>query len=216
LSLQNEINSLHLLKRSNFKQKESLIEAPFLFIDKMYKEQCIVVNLIGGPGVGKSILTSEVFAELKRKFVSAEISPEYIKKKLREGSIKAVQSQIYIFGKQQYQLFTMKDEVDVIVTDSPFIFSSIYDSTRCPELRKLILKEFNKYDNMNYYIRRDTTVPYEQEGRYQDSEGAKEVDETILAFLKNNNLEYKPVEGIGKDVRNMIVEEIIEKLNGKK
>jgi nicotinamide riboside kinase len=182
----------------------------------MYKEDCIVVNLIGGPGVGKSILTSEIFAELKRRFISAEISPEYIKKKLREKSMKAVQSQIYIFGKQQYQLFTMKDEVDVIVTDSPFIFSSIYDSSRCPELRKLIVREFNKYDNMNYYIGRDTMVPYEQEGRYQDSEGAKEVDKTIIDFLKNNNIEYKTVDGIGVDTKELIINEIMEKLNGRK
>ena len=181
----------------------------------MYKKNCIVVNLIGGPGVGKSILTAEVFAELKRKFISAEMSPEYIKKKLREGSMKAVQSQIYIFGKQQYQLFTMKDEVNVIVTDSPFIFSSIYDTTGCPELRKLIVKEYNKYDNMNYLISRDIDIPYEQEGRYQDSEGAREVDVTILTFLKKNNINYKMVNGIGSDVRDFIVQEIIEKLKQK-
>lgn len=178
----------------------------------MYKKDCIVVNLIGGPGVGKSILTAEIFSELKRKFVSAEISPEYIKKKLREGSMKAVQSQIYIFGKQQYQLFTLKDEVDVIVTDSPFIFSSIYDSSRCPELRKLIIREYNKYDNMNYFIKRDTSIPYEQEGRYQDSEGAKKVDENIVEFLDKNNISYKNVHGIDSDVRGLILDEIIEKL----
>lgn len=179
----------------------------------MYKEDCIVVNLIGGPGVGKSIITAEIFADLKRKFISAEISPEYIKKKIREGSLKAVQSQIYIFGKQQYQLFTLKDEVDVIVTDSPFILSGIYDSTRCPELRKLILMEFNKYENMTYYIDRDVSVPYEQEGRYQDSEGAVEVDTAVKSFLINNNIEYKVVIGIGQQTKDFIVNDIIKKLN---
>ena len=165
-------------------------------IKKDYKDETIVVNIIGGPGVGKSILTSEVFVELKRRFVSAEISPEYIKKKLREGSMKAVQSQIYIFGKQQYQLFTMKDEVDVIVTDSPFVLSSIYDTSGCEELRAIIMKEFNKYDNMVYYIDRDTEVPYEQEGRYQDVDGAKQVDTTVKSFLKDNSIDYKVVNGI--------------------
>src|SRR3989344_2624578 len=104
----------------------------------MYKKDCIVVNIIGGPGVGKSILTSDVFSGLKRKFISAEISPEYIKKKIREKSLKAVQSQIYIFGKQQYQQFTLREDVDVIITDSPFILCSIYDTTKCPLLKSLI------------------------------------------------------------------------------
>ena len=181
----------------------------------MYRDECIVVNLIGGPGVGKSILTAELFAELKRRFISAEISPEYIKKKLREKSEKAVQSQIYIFGKQQYQLFTMKDEVDVIVTDSPFIFCSIYDRTQNDELKNLILHEYNKYDNLNYFITRDTSVPYEQEGRYQDSDGAKLVDVQITDFLNDNNIDYKEVQGISKITRDLIVSDIMEKLNDK-
>jgi len=182
----------------------------------MYKENAIIVNLIGGPGVGKSILTSDVFSQLKREFVSAEISPEYIKKKLREKSMKAVQSQIYIFGKQQYQQFTMKDEVDVIVTDSPFILSSIYDSSNCTLLRALILQEFNKYDNMTYYIERSDAVPYEQEGRYQDANGAKKVDSSVLDFLDKNSVDYKVVKGIGKDTLNFIVKDVLKKLDGRK
>lgn len=178
----------------------------------MYKKDCIIVNIIGGPGVGKSILTAEVFAELKRQFISAEISPEYIKKKIREGSLKAVQSQIYIFGKQQYQLFTMKDEVDIIVTDSPFILSSIYDVTNCNELKALVMKEFNKYHNVVYYIERDDKVPYEQEGRYQDEDGAKEVDTSVLDFLVDNNIEYITVKGIGKNTLEQVVSETISAL----
>lgn len=180
-----------------------------------YKDKAIVINLIGGPGTGKSILTSEIFSELKRKFISSEISPEYIKKKLREKSQKAVQSQIYIFGKQQYQLFTMKDEVDVIVTDSPFIFSSIYDSTGCNELKALILKEFNKYNNLNYFLERDKDAPYEQEGRYQDLDGAKKVDANILEFLNENNVEYKTIKGIGSDSKKKIISDVIKELNGR-
>jgi len=178
----------------------------------MYKKDCIVVNLIGGPGVGKSILTSDVFSNLKRNFVSAEISPEYIKKKIREKSMKAVQSQIYIFGKQQYQQFTMKDDVDVIVTDSPFILSSIYDVSKCTLLKALILQEFNKYENMTYYIERNDDVPYEQEGRYQDSDGAKKVDKTVINFLDENAINYKTVKGIGADTIDLISKEVIEKL----
>ncbi len=181
----------------------------------MYKDKAIVVNLIGGPGCGKSILTSEIFSELKRRFVSAEISPEYIKKKLREGAIKAVESQIYIFGKQQYQLFSMKDEVDVIVTDSPFIFCSIYDKTNNQELKNLIMTEYEKYDNLNFLILRDKTVPYEQEGRYQDYDGAKEVDKKMLEFLVLNNIEHTPVVGIGSETKELVFDMIMERLKEK-
>jgi hypothetical protein len=109
----------------------------------------------------------------------------------------------------------MKDEVDVIVTDSPFIFCSIYDKTNNRELESLIMTEFNKYDNLNYLILRDKSVPYEQEGRYQDSDGANEVDKEMINFLSENNIEYRAVHGIGEDVKNSIVDEIIDNLKHK-
>ena len=56
----------------------------------MKKKDTIVINIIGGPGVGKSILTSDVFSALKREGVSCEIAAEYIKKKLREKALKVI------------------------------------------------------------------------------------------------------------------------------
>ena len=110
----------------------------------------------------------------------------------------------------------MKEDVDVIVTDSPFILSSVYDVTKCSLLKALILQEFNKYENMTYYIDRDESIPYEQEGRYQDSEGAKKVDTTVVDFLNQNSIDYKVVKGIGKDTLNSIVKDVMEKLDGRK
>ena len=181
----------------------------------MYKDKCIVINFISGPGVGKSIIAAEIFARLKREFVSVEISPEYIKNKIREGSKKAIQSQVYIFGNQQYQLFYMKDEVDVIVTDSPLILSTIYDVTKCEELKNLVIKEFNKYNNVVYYIERDMSVPYEKEGRFEDSDEARKVDNLVKGFLEDNNINYTVVNGIGEDTINLVVNETLERLNGK-
>jgi nicotinamide riboside kinase len=176
------------------------------------KKETIVINIIGGPGVGKSILTSDVFSALKREGISCEISAEYIKKKLREKALKAVESQIYIFAKQQYQLFTLKDEVDVIVTDSPIFLSAVYDKTKCPLLRALIMKEFNKYNTLNYLVVRDEDVAYEQEGRYQDLEGAKKVDTQVTKFLDEEKIDYKTMYGIGTKTLKVIVADVLEKL----
>ncbi len=176
------------------------------------EKQALIVNIIGGPGVGKSIIASDLFSALKRRFISSDISHEYIKKKLRERALKAVESQIYIFAKQQFQLYSMKDEVDVIITDSPLLLCAVYDKTKCPLLKGLILKEYNKYDNLNYLLLRNQDVPYEQEGRYQDAEGAKKVDIQMIEFLNNEGVEYKSVFGIGDDTLNIIVNDIKLKL----
>lgn len=178
-------------------------------------KKVIVVNIAGEPGTGKSILTAKLFAKLKEKFISCEVSSEYIKRKIREDARKVVQNQIYIFAKQQFQLFGMKDNVDVIITDSPFFLCSIYDSTKCPLLKELILKEYKSYNNLTYLVKRDESVPYEQEGRYQDKKGAKEVDVRVEKFMQENNIPYKTILGIGKGSRKQIVKDVIKSL-GKK
>lgn len=145
-------------------------------IPKKTKKDAIVVNIISGPGTGKSILTSELFSSLKRKYVTCDISSEYIKRKIREQAAKVLTNQVYIFAKQQFQLFSMKTDVDVVVTDSPFILCSIYDKNNCELLKGLVLKEFNSYNNLTYFIERDNSIKYEKEGRFQDLRGAKKVD----------------------------------------
>jgi nicotinamide riboside kinase len=176
------------------------------------KKEAIVINLIGGPGCGKSILSAKLFVKLKLNYTSCDISFEYIKRKLREKALKVIESQIYIFGKQQFQLFTMKDEVEVIVTDSPIILSSIYDKTNCPHLKALILKEFRSYKNFTYFIERDEDVEYEQEGRYQDLAGAREVDKMVKKFMDKNKIPYKVITGVGKKSVKLIMSDIEKEL----
>jgi nicotinamide riboside kinase len=171
-------------------------------------KECLVVNIIGGPGTGKSILASEVFSKLKRDGVTCDVAWEYIKRKLREKALKVVQSQLYLFGKQQFQLFTMKDEVEVVITDAPLLLFSYYDKTRCPYLRDMVINEYNKYNNLLYFIERDLSVEYETEGRYQDLEGAKEVDIELRKFLDDNNIQYKLIKGIGSNSLETITNDI--------
>ena len=173
------------------------------------KKQAIIINLAGGPGCGKSILASDVFSALKRRFISCELSGEYIKKKLREDARKVVQNQIYIFAKQQFQLFGMKDNVDVIITDSPIFFSSVYDESKCPHLAALIMKEYNQYNNLTYLLKRDSEVPYEQEGRYQDRKGAELVDARVRSFMHDYSITYRELEGIGEDSLESIVSDVL-------
>jgi hypothetical protein len=177
------------------------------------KKKCVVINMTGGPGVGKSIIACELFVQLKKRFVSCDISSEYIKRKIREDARKVIQNQIYIFAKQQFQLFGMKDNVDVIITDSPIFLSAVYDDTQCEHLRALIMKEYGNYQNLTYYIERDKTVAYEQEGRYQNEAGAKLVDDKVKNFMIDNKIEHKVLNGIGQESLNIIVEDVMKELN---
>lgn len=179
-------------------------------------KQCVIVNLMGGPGVGKSILASEIWSKLKRMGITSEVSWEYIKRKLREKAEKAVANQIYLFGKQQFLLFTLKDEVDVIVTDAPLLLFTYYDKTKCKFLKDIVINEYSKYNNILYFIERDLKAVYETEGRYQNLEEAKIVDAEMKQMLLDNNIEFKTLTGIGPSSLDTVMEDILEKLKANK
>lgn len=172
----------------------------------------IVVNLIGGPGLGKTILAAEIFACLKRLGLTCSIAPEYIKTKLAEQALKEIRCQLKLFAEQHFILFCLQGEVEVIVTDAPLLLFPSYDKTNCPYLKGLVFCEYNKFDNLLYLIERDLNVPYETAGRYQDLDGAKAVDADIKTFLSENNVTYKTVTGIGADSLGTIVQDIKDML----
>ena len=59
---------------------------------------CKVINLVGGPGSGKSTAMAGVFYNLKRLGVNCEMVTEYVKDKVWEESFKTIEDQFYLNG----------------------------------------------------------------------------------------------------------------------
>lgn len=166
----------------------------------------LVINLFGGPSTGKSTTAAEIFVYLKKKKINCEYITEYAKDKTWEGAKKVLENQIYIFGKQQHMMFRVADKVDIMVCDSPLLLSMIYGELESSSLLyKLILEEFNKYNNLNYYLERETI--YDPIGRYQTEENAIKIDDKIVKILTDNEISYSNYN------INDGVETIIEKIN---
>lgn len=147
-----------------------------------------VINLFGGPGCGKSTLAALLFAELKMLGFNCEMALEYAKDKVWEESYHTLDNQIYVFGKQHHRMFRLKENVDIIITDSPLVNSILYDSTNNSMLRELVLFEFNKYQNYNFLIERPNI--YDTNGRMQSEEEAKKLDSQVEELLLKNNIQF--------------------------
>lgn len=150
------------------------------------KKKTRVVNFYGGPGTCKSTMCAHVFAMLKWENINCEMSLEYAKDKTWEESFKVLHDQLYVFGKQQHRLFRLRNQVDIILTDSPLLLSLIYDSEKSNELKKLVLKEYYKYDNIDIFLNR--RKPYNLKGRNQTLEQSKQLDEDIREMLYDNKI----------------------------
>lgn len=171
----------------------------------------IVINLFAGPGSGKSTTCAGVFAKLKLAGINCEMALEYAKDKVWENSHEVLDDQIYVFGKQLHRIFRLKDKVEVVITDSPLLLSILYDKSENPYLRDLVLDQFNKFDNRNYFIHRNTI--YNPKGRLQTESEAKEIDKVLIDLLGKFEVDYKTVD---KDnAADVIFKEIMEELSCK-
>ena len=79
-----------------------------------------VINLFGGPGVGKSTAAAGLFYEMKKRQLSVELVTEYAKDMVWENRQNILDDQIYIFAKQQRRIARLRDHhIDWVITDSP-------------------------------------------------------------------------------------------------
>ena len=57
-----------------------------------------IINLFGGPGVGKSTITSGIFYELKKRNIECDIPYEFPKQVAWENNHSQISDQLYIFA----------------------------------------------------------------------------------------------------------------------
>ena len=170
----------------------------------------IVVNLIGGPGSGKSTTAAGLFYNLKKLGVNCEMALEYAKDKVYEESFKTMDDQLYIFGKQYHRMWRLKNLVDVIITDSPLLLSIYYNKTKSNYCEDLIVEQYNKFNNMLYILKRDN-IEFKQEGRIQNEEESKHIDMEVKNILDRNNISYIEISTL--DAIEKITEDVVNKLN---
>ena len=152
----------------------------------------IVVNLISGPGAGKSTTAAGVFFDLKRLGINAEMALEFAKDKVYEEAFRTMDDQIYIFAKQYHKLWRLRDKVDVIITDSPLLVSLYYNKEESKHFNDLVVEQYHKFNNICYFIKR--AGEYHSEGRLQTAEESEQIDKEIINLLEKYDIEYIPVE----------------------
>lgn len=170
-------------------------------------KKTILINLFGGPGISKSTTATGIFSLLKMHDIDCEYIPEFAKELVWENRHKTLKNQIYIFSKQYHRLWRLHGEVDVMITDSPLLFSLIYpDDNETENFPIMIKKLFDCFNNLNFLLTR--IKKYNPNGRNQTEEEAKLIDQKILNMLNENNIKYKPVIGNTNAV-NVIVNKIL-------
>ena len=165
-----------------------------------------ILNLLGGPGSGKSVNGLLLTGTLKKSGRKAEYASEFAKDAVWDKNFETLQDQIYVFAKQNKRLYRLVNQVDYVVTDTSLLLSLTYlnDSTKkfvkdrsywekCFE--DLIIETYNQYDNINFYCERGNWE-YETIGRRQTLEESLVKDNETLAILDKFEIKYQKVKSL--------------------
>ena len=147
----------------------------------------MVINLFGGPGVGKSTMAAELFVKMKKYGYKVELVTEFAKDLVYASDSTRLDDQLMVFSEQHHRLFRLKDEVDYVITDSPLLITKAYNKTLDPKtFEPFVNSVFDSYNNINFLIERNDSF-YQKYGREQDLSEAKEIDNIIEDILKYRN-----------------------------
>ena len=118
--------------------------------------------------------------------------------------MKALSCQEYVFGKQSYRLARCRDDVDVIITDSPLPLGIIYNKNEAiaESYARLVMDVFNTYTNINFYINR--VKPYNPKGRNQTEEESDAIGPQILELYKTLGIPFEQVNGDDEGYQSII------------
>ena len=147
-----------------------------------------VINLFGGPGAGKSTIASGLFYYMKIAGYNVELASEFIKEKVYEGTKYPFRDQLYTYACQNKRIKQMLGKVDFIICDSPLFLSVVYQSEETPLFTNYAVENFNRYDNVNFLIRRHHK--YQPTGRIHTEKQAEGISSLIEERLSEFRIKY--------------------------
>lgn len=166
-----------------------------------------LINLFGGPGIGKSSIAAGITYRLKKQHISCNNPYEFPKLLAWDNNMPAIKDQLYVFANQHRGIAQAYGKVDYIVVDSPILFSLIYHSYYTKgypaefygeSFNNLIIDLHNKYDSVNILLERGQGIHNDEE-RFQNYEESLAIDNHCKKILDDNNIPYYIVK-VGKGV----------------
>jgi hypothetical protein len=157
-----------------------------------------VINVIGGPGCDKSLVTSAIILYLKLRQKTVEVIPDYAKSLVWQRNFEVLKNQYFIAQRQFEMLELLDGQIQFLITECSLpqvlYYNENYADNICDiaKTHKQILAWYKQHDNINVFVERGDRK-YVHTGRFQDEEQAKAIDRGLRAMLTREHLRYTPL-----------------------
>lgn len=175
-----------------------------------------IINLFGGPGIGKSSISAGLTYNLKKRHITCDNPYEFPKLLAWDENYSAIADQLFVLANQHRGIVKSYGKVEYIILDSPILLSltykTYYDKNGIDEypsnlygetFDKLLIEMNSKYDNINILLQRTDGLHSNVE-RYQNLEESKQLDKEIEGTLQKYNLPYHKIKVDEDTVENII------------
>lgn len=171
------------------------------------KKKPVLVELLGGPGAGKTMLALLTTGELKASGVDAEYVGEVARELIMSGEFDYLLRRYGSEGLQSNLLWKQRERLraainsgpDVVVTDSPLILQKLYQAANSP-LQDLTLSDSEITHGMCSHVlafwpsHSRTEATHVLRGRHQTIAQAEDLDVRLRNLLYEENYSFQELE----------------------
>jgi hypothetical protein len=157
-----------------------------------------VINIIGGPGCDKSLVSSAIILYLKLHGKSVETIPDFAKSLVWQKNFEVLKNQ-YFIAQRQYEMLSLLDgQIQYLITECSMpqvlFYNEDYQDNICDieKTHTQILKWHNQFNNVNVVVERGERK-YIRTGRFQDEDQARAIDRGLLALLTREAMPFTSV-----------------------
>jgi len=157
-----------------------------------------VINIIGGPGSDKSLVSAAIIVNLHLREKTVEQIPDFAKSLVWQKDFEALRNQYHI-AQQQFRMLELLDgQVQFLVTECSLpqllYYNASYEDNICDvaRTRKQILDWYKQHNNINVVVERSARK-YVHTGRFQDEEQARRIDHALRATLVREGIAHTVV-----------------------